>query len=810
MTADTPSLPSTLPVLPLRDMVVFPHMVVPLFVGRERSVQALDEAMRESKHLLLVTQKNAAQDNPGADDLYTTGTIGVVLQLLKLPDGTVKVLIEGQHRARVESLTDTGTYLRATTSFLGEKSSGEEELQALARSVASQFEQYVKLNKKIPPEVLISLGQIADNGRLADTVAAHLALKIADKQGVLETLNVNARLERLLALMEGEIGVLQVEKKIRKRIKLQMEKTQREYYLNEQMKAIQKELGEGDDTKDDAGDLEAKIKKAHMSKEAQEKALTECKKLRAMSPMSAESTVVRNYLEWLLALPWHKRTKVRHDIKEAEHILDVDHYGLEKVKERIVEYLAVQQRQGKLKGPILCLVGPPGVGKTSLGKSIASATGRNFVRVSLGGVRDEAEIRGHRRTYIGSMPGKVLQGMKKAKASNPLFLLDEVDKLGADWRGDPTSALLEVLDPEQNHAFSDHYLEVDYDLSDVMFVCTANTLKMPQPLLDRMEIIRLSGYTEDEKIVIARQHLLPKILKEHGLKQEEFSVSDESLRDILRYYTREAGVRNLERELANLARKAIKMILTKNRKAVHVTARNLETFSGVRKFRFGEVEADDLVGVTTGLAWTEVGGEILSIEAVALPGKGKITITGKLGEVMRESVQAAESYVKARAAAFGINPNLLDKRDIHVHVPEGATPKDGPSAGVGMVTSIVSVLTGIPVHKDVAMTGEITLRGRVLPIGGLKEKLLAALRGGLTTVLIPKENEKDLKEIPDNVTKGLKLVLINTVEEVLKYALIRPLVPIEWTEDQEAAGTAPAAGKALAIAGERVKEGICH
>ncbi len=693
MTADTPSLPSTLPVLPLRDMVVFPHMVVPLFVGRERSVQALDEAMRESKHLLLVTQKNAAQDNPGADDLYTTGTIGVVLQLLKLPDGTVKVLIEGQHRARVESLTDTGTYLRATTSFLGEKSSGEEELQALARSVASQFEQYVKLNKKIPPEVLISLGQIADNGRLADTVAAHLALKIADKQGVLETLNVNARLERLLALMEGEIGVLQVEKKIRKRIKLQMEKTQREYYLNEQMKAIQKELGEGDDTKDDAGDLEAKIKKAHMSKEAQEKALTECKKLRAMSPMSAESTVVRNYLEWLLALPWHKRTKVRHDIKEAEHILDVDHYGLEKVKERIVEYLAVQQRQGKLKGPILCLVGPPGVGKTSLGKSIASATGRNFVRVSLGGVRDEAEIRGHRRTYIGSMPGKVLQGMKKAKASNPLFLLDEVDKLGADWRGDPTSALLEVLDPEQNHAFSDHYLEVDYDLSDVMFVCTANTLKMPQPLLDRMEIIRLSGYTEDEKIVIARQHLLPKILKEHGLKQEEFSVSDESLRDILRYYTREAGVRNLERELANLARKAIKMILTKNRKAVHVTARNLETFSGVRKFRFGEVEADDLVGVTTGLAWTEVGGEILSIEAVALPGKGKITITGKLGEVMRESVQAAESYVKARAAAFGINPNLLDKRDIHVHVPEGATPKDGPSAGVGMVTSAFIIIS---------------------------------------------------------------------------------------------------------------------
>ena len=638
---------------------------------------------------------------------------------------------------------------------------------------------------------MVSVNQIDDAAKLADTIASHLALKIPEKQSLLEITSVNERLEKIFGYMEGEIGVLQVEKKIRSRVKKQMEKTQRDYYLNEQMKAIQKELGETEEGKNEADEIEAKINNAKMSKEAKEKSLAELKKLRAMSPMSAEATVVRNYLDWMLGIPWNERTRTRRDIKKAEQILDVDHYGLEKVKERILEYLAVQQRQNKIKGPILCLVGPPGVGKTSLGKSIAHATGRNFVRMSLGGVRDEAEIRGHRRTYIGSMPGKVIQGMKKAKSSNPLFLLDEVDKLGSDWRGDPSSALLEVLDPEQNHTFSDHYLEVDYDLSDVMFVCTANTLRMPQPLLDRMEIIRLAGYTEDEKVEISRRHLIPKIMKDHGLKKTEFSMSDDSLRDLIRYYTREEGVRSMEREVASLARKSVKDILVKSLKSVHVTRRNLEKYAGIKRFRYGEVEPEDLVGVTTGLAWTEVGGELHTLEAVALPGKGKIITTGKLGDVMRESVQAAESYVKARAVAFGIKPTTLEKRDIHVHVPEGATPKDGPSAGVGMVTSIVSVLTGIPVRKDVAMTGEITLRGRVLHIGGLKEKLLAALRGGLTTVLIPKENEKDLAEIPDNVKKGLNILFMNTVEEVLKFALTKPIVPIEWDEDgrtgQEAA-----------------------
>ncbi len=792
------------PVLPLRDIVVFPHMIVPLFVGREKSVRALEDVMQDDKQILLLTQKNASQDDPAREDLYTLGTVGTVLQLLKLPDGTVKVLVEGGHRAKVVRFTENAEFFQAFAEPTEEFTADKAELAALARGVVGQFEQYIKLNKKIPPEVMVSVNQIDDPAKLADTIASHLALKIADKQQLLEIASVNDRLEKIFGHMEGEIGVLQVEKKIRTRVKRQMEKTQREYYLNEQMKAIQKELGEGEDGKDENAEIEARINDMKMSKEAREKVLGELKKLRTMSPMSAEATVVRSYLDWMLSIPWNKRTKVRRNIKEAQKILDVDHYGLEKVKERILEYLAVQQRQSKLKGPILCLVGPPGVGKTSLGKSIAKATGRNFVRMSLGGVRDEAEIRGHRRTYIGSMPGKVIQGMKKAKSSNPLFLLDEVDKLGSDWRGDPSSALLEVLDPEQNNSFSDHYLEVDYDLSDVMFVCTANSLRMPQPLLDRMEIIRLSGYTEDEKVEIAQGHLIAKTVKEHGLKKGEFSISEDALRDLIRYYTREAGVRNLEREIASLARKSIKEILVKSLASVHITRRNLEKYAGVKKFRFGEVEADDLVGVTTGLAWTEVGGELLSIEAVALPGKGKITITGKLGDVMRESVQAAESYVKARAAVFGIKPSLLDKRDIHVHVPEGATPKDGPSAGVAMVTSIVSVLTGIPVHKDVAMTGEITLRGRVLPIGGLKEKLLAALRGGLTTVLIPKENEKDLTEIPDNVKRGLKIIFINTVDEVLKFALTQPLVPIEWNEAAELA-----AEKAHKAAGE-TGEGVRH
>jgi ATP-dependent Lon protease len=788
------------PVLPLRDIVVFPHMIVPLFVGREKSVRALEDVMKDDKQILLVTQKNAAQDDPNPEDIYEVGAVGTVLQLLKLPDGTVKVLVEGGQRAKITGFAENDEFFQAYAEMIEESAGESQELEALSRAVVSQFEQYIKLNKKIPPEVLVSINQIEDSGKLADTVASHLALKIAEKQQLLECATVSERLERIYSFMEGEIGVLQVEKRIRNRVKRQMEKTQREYYLNEQLKAIQKELGETEDGRDESAEIEEKINKTNFSKEAKEKALAELKKLRSMSPMSAEATVVRNYLDWMLSIPWKKRTKVKKDIKLAQKTLDTDHYGLEKVKERILEYLAVQNRMNKVKGPILCLVGPPGVGKTSLGKSIAAATGRNFVRMSLGGVRDEAEVRGHRRTYIGSMPGKVIQGMKKAKSSNPLFLLDEVDKLGADWRGDPSSALLEVLDPEQNATFNDHYLEVDYDLSDVMFVCTANTLRMPQPLLDRMEIIRVSGYTEDEKVEISKRHLLDKQVKANGLKKGEFAISDDALRDLIRYYTREAGVRSLEREIANLCRKAVKEILMREAGTkkvagvakVSITRRNLDKYAGVKRFHYGEAELEDLVGVTTGLAWTEVGGEILSIEAVTLPGRGRVTTTGKLGDVMKESVQAAESYVKSRSTVFGIKPPHYEKRDIHVHVPEGATPKDGPSAGVAMITSIVSVLTGIPVRKDLAMTGEITLRGRVLPIGGLKEKLLAALRAGIKTVLIPKDNEKDLADIPDNVKRGLEIIPVKTVDEVLSNALTKVLVPIEWTEEDERAAAAAA------------------
>ena len=783
------------PVLPLRDIVVFPHMIVPLFVGREKSVRALEDVMKDDKQILLVTQKNAAQDDPETADIYTVGTVGTVLQLLKLPDGTVKVLVEGARRARISRFAENEAFFQAYADPIVEKAGEPQETAALARTVVSQFEQYIKLNKKIPPEVLVSINQIDDSAKLADTVASHLSLKIPEKQELLETEAVSERLEKVFGYMEGEIGVLQVEKRIRNRVKRQMEKTQREYYLNEQMKAIQKELGEGEDGRDEMAELEERINKTAFSKEARDKAAAELKKLKSMSPMSAEATVVRNYLDWLLSVPWHNRTKIKRDIKAAEKVLNADHFGLEKVKERILEYLAVQQRIKKMKGPILCLVGAPGVGKTSLGKSVARATGRNFVRMSLGGVRDEAEIRGHRRTYIGSMPGKILQGMKKAKSSNPLFLLDEVDKLGADWRGDPSSALLEVLDPEQNGAFNDHYLEVDYDLSDVMFVTTANTLRIPQPLMDRMEIIRIPGYTEDEKVEIARRHLIPKQMTAHGIRKTEWSISEDSIRDLIRYFTREAGVRNLEREIANLTRKAIKDILMKKTERVAVTRRNLEKYAGVRRFRFGEVESEDLVGITTGLAWTEVGGELLTIEAVTLPGKGRVTATGKLGDVMKESVQAAESFVKSRSHAFGIRPSVFEKRDIHVHVPEGATPKDGPSAGVAMVTSIVSVLTGIPVKSDIAMTGEITLRGRVLPIGGLKEKLLAALRGGLKTVLIPQDNEKDLAEIPDNVKRGLKIIPVRTVDELLGNALAAALTPVAWSEDGEPPPVIPGSGE---------------
>jgi ATP-dependent Lon protease len=784
------------PVLPLRDIVVFPHMIVPLFVGREKSVRALDDVMKDDKQILLVTQKSATQDDPSPSDMYEIGTVGTVLQLLKLPDGTVKVLVEGRQRARISRFVENPSFYQAHAELLSESSDNPRELEAMARAAVTQFDQYIKLNKKIPPEVLASVNQIEEPSKLTDTIASHLNLKIPEKQELLNTVSVAERLERVYAFMEGEIGVLQVEKRIRNRVKRQMEKTQREYYLNEQMKAIQRELGESEDGRDEIAEIEERIKKTKLTKEAREKAKAEVKKLRSMSPMSAESTVVRNYLDWILSIPWGSKTKVKNDIRNAQAVLDDDHYGLEKVKDRILEYLAVQQRTGKVKGSILCLVGPPGVGKTSLGKSIAKSTGRNFVRMSLGGVRDEAEIRGHRRTYIGSMPGKVIQGMKKAKSVNPLFLLDEIDKLGADWRGDPSAALLEVLDPEQNGTFNDHYLEVDYDLSNVMFICTANSLRMPQPLLDRMEIIRIPGYTEDEKVEIAKRHLLDKQVKAAGLKPEEFSVNDDALRDIIRYYTREAGVRSFERELANLCRKAIKDILMgKAKKGVKVNRRNLDQYLGVKRFRFGEAELEDLVGVTTGLAWTEVGGELLSIESVTLPGKGRVTMTGKLGDVMKESVQAAEMYIKSRAPQLGVSPTIFNRKDIHVHVPEGATPKDGPSAGIAIATSIVSVLTGIAVRKDVAMTGEITLRGRVFPIGGLKEKLLAALRGGLKTVLIPKDNEKDLADIPDNVKRGLKIIPVANLDEVLRHALVREPEAVEWNDSVDGAATPAAADR---------------
>ncbi len=781
-----PGEPHLFPVLPLRDIVVFPHMIVPLFVGRQKSVRALEDVMQDNKQILLVAQKNAADDDPKTEDIYNVATIASVLQLLKLPDGTVKVLVEGGTRAEVISYAENPDFFQANAVVVPDEDGDGKEMEALLRSVIAQFEQYVKLNKKVPDEVVHLVTSIEDPSKLADQIAANLAIKIPEKQKLLEMTNVSERLEKVFSFMEEEISVLQVERKIRNRVKRQMEKTQREYYLNEQMKAIQKELGESEDGKDDLGELEEQIKKTKLSKEARTKAKAEFKKLRQMSPMSAEATVVRNYLDWLLSVPWGKRSRINKDIKKAEVILNEDHYGLEKVKERILEYLAVQQRTSKLKGPILCLVGPPGVGKTSLGHSIARATGREFVRMSLGGVRDEAEVRGHRRTYIGSMPGKIIQSLKKVRHVNPFFLLDEIDKLGADYRGDPAAALLEVLDPEQNHTFQDHYMEVDYDLSNVMFMTTANTLNLHQALRDRMEIIRIPGYTEDEKVEIAKRHLIPKQIGNHGLKEDEWKITDSALQDVIRYYTREAGVRNLEREIANLARKAVRKIVSGDAETIKITPEVLGDMAGVRKFRYGEIDGEDQVGVVTGLAWTEVGGELLTIESVMVPGKGRMTPTGKLGDVMKESISAANSYVHSRSAEFGIEPPLFQKRDIHVHVPEGATPKDGPSAGVAMAASIVSVLTGTPVRRDVAMTGEITLRGRVLPIGGLKEKLLAALRGGIKTIIIPEENEKDLAEIPDSIKSEMEIIPISTVDDVLKHALVRPLTPIEWDANAEA------------------------
>jgi ATP-dependent Lon protease len=776
------------PVLPLRDIVVFPHMIVPLFVGREKSILALEEVMKADKPILLATQQNAADDDPATEAIFATGTLARVLQLLKLPDGTVKVLVEGATRARITRYVRTQGYYEAEAEAITDDPIDPIEAEALSRSVLSEFENYVKLNKKISPEVVAAVTQIDDYGKLADTIASHLAVKLADKQAILEIHSIAKRFEKCLSLMESEISVLQVEKRIRTRVKRQMEKTQREYYLNEQMKAIQKELGD-EDGKDEMSELEARIKATKLTKEARDKALAELKKLRQMSPMSAEATVVRNYLDWLLSIPWQKKSKIKKDLPAAQALLDADHFGLEKVKDRIVEYLAVQQRANKLTGPILCLVGPPGVGKTSLGKSIAKATGREFVRMSLGGVRDEAEIRGHRRTYIGSMPGKVIQSMRKAKSSNPLFLLDEVDKMGMDFRGDPSSALLEVLDPEQNATFNDHYLEVDYDLSGVMFVTTANTLNIPPALMDRMEIIRIAGYTEDEKLEIANRHLLPHSMTKHGLDEKEFEIDNSALMELVRRYTREAGVRNLEREISNLSRKAVKEILTNKKKRIVVTAATVSDFLGVPKYRYGEIEADDQVGLVTGLAWTEVGGELLTIEGVMMPGKGRMTVTGNLKDVMKESISAAASYVRSRAVDFGIEPPLFDKRDVHVHVPEGATPKDGPSAGVAMATVIVSMLTGIPVKRDIAMTGEITLRGRVLPIGGLKEKLLAALRGGIKKVLIPEDNAKDLADIPNSVKNGLEIVPVSRMEEVLAHALVRQPKSIVWEEEPKGSAT---------------------
>ena len=785
-----------LPVLPLRDIVVFPNMVAPLFVGREKSVRALDVVEDGENEIMLIAQRDAAIDEPTDSDLYSVGTIATILQLLKLPDGTVKVLVEGKSRGRMVGLEDKGDFFEAEVAPIDDPETSSDEAQTLARAVIEQFEGYVKLNRKIPPESVSSISEITDPGRLADSVAAQLSVKISEKQALLELQDVNERLERVFAMMEGEIGMLQMERKIKNRVKRQMEKTQREYYLNEQMKAIQKELGDPEEGgRDELAELEKKIADKPLSEEARAKAEQEIKKLRQMSPMSAESTVVRNYLDWLLALPWGEMKETEINLQKAEDVLNTDHYGLDKVKERILEYLAVQTRTKKVKGPILCLVGPPGVGKTSLGRSIAEATGREFVRVSLGGVRDEAEIRGHRRTYIGSMPGRIIQSLKKAKTSNPLFLLDEIDKLGMDYRGDPASALLEVLDPEQNGTFNDHYLEVDYDLSNIMFVTTANSLNMPQPLLDRMEIIRIAGYTEDEKVEIARRHLLPKIADNHGLEDGEWTVTDEALRDEIRYYTREAGVRNLERELARLARKSVRKIAQAEASAITVDRENLSDFAGVQKFRYGLADREDQIGAVTGLAWTESGGDLLTIEAVKMPGRGRMTVTGNLKDVMKESISAANSLVKSRAVSFGIRPDVFNTTDIHVHVPEGATPKDGPSAGIAMTTAIVSLLTNNPVSKDVAMTGEVTLRGRVLPIGGLKEKLLAALRGGIRTVLIPEENEKDLADIPDNVKAELEIIPVSDINEVLARALRRSIQEIEWGEEEQAALQASLLGK---------------
>ena len=784
----------TFPVLPLRDIVVFPHMIVPLFVGRDKSVAALEAAMAADKEIFLVAQLDPAEDDPGREDLYDIGVTATVLQLLKLPDGTVRVLVEGKQRGKLETLEGSGAHLTAEISSVEEPEADSIEAKALMRSALEQFENYAKLNRKLPAETAVQLGEIEEASRLADAIAGNISVRVADKQALLVEANPQRRLEMVFAFMEGELGMLQVEKKIKSRVKRQMEKTQREYYLNEQLKAIQRELGnEGEEGEgDEVAELTQKIATLKLSKEARTKATAELKKLKTMAPMSAEATVVRNYLDVLLGLPWGKKSKLKKDLVEAEGVLDADHYGLEKVKDRIVEYLAVQARTNKLKGPILCLVGPPGVGKTSLGKSIAKATGREFVRQSLGGVRDEAEIRGHRRTYIGSLPGKIVTNLKKAGASNPLFLLDEIDKLGQDFRGDPASALLEVLDPEQNAKFQDHYLEIDIDLSDIMFVTTANTLNLPQPLLDRMEIIRLEGYTEDEKVEIATKHLLSKQIEAHGLKPEEFFFSEEALRDLIRYYTREAGVRTLEREIAKVARKALRRILEGRDKRIVVAPDNLHEFSGVRKYRFGIGEEEHQIGAVTGLAWTEVGGELLTIESVTVPGKGAIKTTGKLGDVMKESAETAMSFIKARAPSYGIKPSLFLRKDIHVHLPEGAVPKDGPSAGVGLVTCIVSTMTGVPVRREVAMTGEVTLRGRVLPIGGLKEKLLAALRGGITTVLIPQENEKDLAEIPANIREGLEIVPVSHVDEVLRLALTQPLETIDWTDADELAAQPPA------------------
>ncbi len=773
------------PVLPLRDIVVFPHMIVPLFVGREKSIAALEEVMRSDGYILLATQENATDDDPEPEAIFKVGTLASVLQLLKLPDGTVKVLVEGAARASIGSYIRVNDYYVAGTTVLGDDDSSKIEIQALARSVVTEFEGYVKLNKKISPEIVSAVGQIEDYAKLADTVASHLAVKIAEKQAILEMSSVAKRLEKVLGLMESEISVLQVEKRIRTRVKRQMEKTQREYYLNEQMKAIQKELGDGEEAKDEMAELEDKIKRTKLSKEALEKSLHELKKLRQMSPMSAEATVIRNYLDWMLALPWGKKSKVKKDLKAAQDLLDAEHFALDKVKDRIVEYLAVQTRTNKLNGPILCLVGPPGVGKTSLGKSIAKATGREFVRMSLGGVRDESEIRGHRRTYIGSMPGKIIQSLRKTKTSNPLFLLDEIDKMGQDFRGDPSSALLEVLDPEQNSTFNDHYLEVDFDLSNVMFVTTANTLNIPGPLMDRMEIIRIAGYTEEEKIEIATKHLIPASVLKHGLTPKEWSITPEALTFLVRRYTREAGVRSLEREISNLVRKAVKDILLLKSTSVLIDEKQLEEYLGAPRYRYGEAETEDQVGVVTGLAWTEVGGELLTIEGVLMPGKGKMIVTGNLKDVMKESISAAATYVRSRAIDFGIKPSLFDERDVHVHVPEGATPKDGPSAGIAMATAITSIMTGIPIHRNIAMTGEVTLRGRVLPIGGLKEKLLAALRGGITKVLIPEENAKDLADLPLSVKNGLEIVPVSRMDQVLEHALVSK--PVALTAEEVSA-----------------------